>query len=61
VNREVAEKIEKVCGEKNVDVVGKIPYDSAIVEQISTLKFPFKGEAADAIGEVWENLKKVFE
>ena len=59
LNREVAEKIEGICRERSIDVVGKIPYDRAIVEQISRLEFPFKGEAADAIAEVWENLKGV--
>ncbi|AEA47606.1 ATP-binding protein [Archaeoglobus veneficus] len=56
LNPDVVKEIEKLCATKGVEVLGKIPYDASIPEQLSKLSFPFEGEAAKAIADVWECL-----
>ena len=57
LNPDMAVKIEEVCKEMNVEVLGKVPYDASIPEQLSKLSFPFEGKAARAIEAVWNSLR----
>ena len=57
LNQDVTKKIELWCKENDVEFAGKVPYDSSIIEQMSSLKFPFEGEASEKILEIWKNLR----
>ncbi|MBO8182902.1 MAG: P-loop NTPase [Archaeoglobus sp.] len=57
INPELTLKIKEFCGEEEIEVIGEIPYDKSITEQISALQFPFKGNAAEKIEESWNRLK----
>ncbi len=59
LNEEVTEKIEKVCRERNVPVVGRIAYDESVAEQVSRLEFPFRGQIAESVEEIWEKLREI--
>jgi|Deesub1362A_J573_1020465.scaffolds.fasta_scaffold00285_9 MinD superfamily P-loop ATPase len=56
LNEDMVRKFEKFCEKSNIEIVGKIPFDLALHSQISGLKFPFEGEAADAINDMWEKI-----
>ncbi len=58
LNREVTEKIERECREREIDVIGKIPYDESLPQQISMLSFPFTGRAAEEMTKVWDRLRE---
>ncbi len=58
LNDEISRKIEDECERRGIEVLGKIPYDEKIPEQISMLRFPFKGKAAKEIEKVWERLRE---
>ncbi len=59
LNERMATEVEYYCKNNSVDILGKIPYDENIVKQISNIEFPFKGNAADKIAEIWNRLKEV--
>jgi len=57
LNPDMSAKIGEVCKDMGVEVVGRIAYDESIPEQLSRLSFPFKGNAAKAIAEIWNSLR----
>ncbi len=59
LNKEVTIKIEEWCRGNGVEFGGKIPYDEELVRQMSELRFPFSGRAAEMIAECWKNIKEV--
>ncbi len=56
LNLEVSNKIENYCRDRGIEIVGKIPFDESLPEQIAQLSFPFKGLAAEEIEASWENI-----
>ena len=59
LNRSVTSKIEEYCKKNNLEIVGKIPFDENLIKQLSNLEFPFKGQAAEKIIEIWDKVKEV--
>lgn len=60
INTENTEKIEQYCIEKNIDVVGKLPYDIVVTEAMVNEKTVIeysKGEFSNLIIEMWNNIK----
>ncbi len=57
INPELVFRIKNFCSEVGIPLLGEIPYDRNIVEQISALEFPFKGNAAEKIVECWDEMK----
>ncbi len=58
LNEDVAEEIERKCKDRGVEVLGRVPYDETLPEQISMLEFPFRGKAAGEIEKVWDRLRE---
>lgn len=58
LNLDVTKKIEDFCINNNIEIVGKIPFDEHIPYQISQLKLPFKGKAADEIVNIWKRIEE---
>ena len=56
INSELSSKIKEFCSLEEIEIIGEIPYDKSVNEQISALEFPFKGEAAEKITESWNKL-----
>lgn len=56
INPELTSKIKEFCSSEEIEILGEVPYDKSIVEQVSALQFPFKGNAAKKIVESWNNL-----
>ncbi|RLI82120.1 (4Fe-4S)-binding protein [Archaeoglobales archaeon] len=56
INPELTSKIKNFCSKESIHILGEIPYDKSINEQVSALKFPFKGNAAEKITECWNKL-----
>lgn len=56
LNPEVTQKIEETCGARNIQVVGRIPFDidvvSSLVEGIPLIEYS-NGEAAQALRKMW--------
>ncbi len=59
LNIDVSNKIERLCKEKGIEIVGKIPFDDSIPEQMSKLEFPFKGRAAEEIENSWDTIMDI--
>ncbi len=57
INPELVSRIKNFCSEMGIHLLGEIPYDKSIVEQISALEFPLKGNAAEKIIDCWNNLR----
>ncbi len=60
MNLDVAKEIEDYCRAENVDIVGKIPYDSMVVRSINELTPIVNYEDSTAgigIKEMWQNIK----
>ncbi|MBN1039384.1 MULTISPECIES: ATP-binding protein [unclassified Clostridium] len=63
INEAMSKNIEKFIIEKNISLVGKIPYDDVVMKSINELKpiisYP-DSIAGRAIKEMWTNIKKIF-
>ena len=61
INKDNTRKIERYCKEKNIDVVGKIPYDvsmtEAMVKEKSAIEFS-ENDLAVRITDMWSKVKK---
>jgi MinD superfamily P-loop ATPase len=57
LNIEVTQQIEEFCRDNNIEIVGRIPFDEAIPNQIAQLKLPFEGKAADEIVKIWNRIR----
>ena len=57
INTEMSDKIKKICAHKGTDMIGKIPYDSAVTQaQIngrSVIEYK-DSEAASSIAKLWD-------
>jgi len=62
INKGNVEKIENYCKDHNVDVVGKLPYDTVMTESMihekSVIEFS-DGEVSDNITNMWKKVEKV--
>ncbi len=58
LNESMTSKIEEWCSKNGIKFVGKIPYDENIAKSMSSLDFPFKGESADRISEIWSTIRE---
>jgi len=60
LNLELTSEIEKICEAHGIEVIGKIPFDEAVVEAMmngkSVVEFAPKSKAAIAIAEVWAEI-----
>lgn len=59
LNEDMANKIEEYCKTSGIELMGRIPFDSQLHSQISQLEFPFKGEAASEMEEMWKRIESV--
>ncbi|NFN93672.1 (4Fe-4S)-binding protein [Clostridium botulinum] len=63
INEDMSKNIEKFIIEKNISLVGKIPYDNAVMKSINELKpiinYP-DSIAGKSIKEMWSNIKGIF-
>lgn len=61
INKENSEKIEKYCKSINIEIVGKLPYDTMVTEAMiheqSVIEFS-DGDLADGIIKMWDKIKK---
>jgi len=61
VNVDNANKIENYCENNNIDVVGKLPYDTivtdAMIHEQSVIEFS-DGDLADGIIKMWDKIKE---
>lgn len=60
MNLDIAKEIEEYCSDENIDIVGKIPFDSAVMKSINELIPIVKYEdsaAGKAIKEMWQTIK----
>ncbi|WP_252250970.1 ATP-binding protein [Clostridium sp. ZBS13] len=63
INEDMSKNIEKFIIEKNISLVGKIPYDDVVMKSINELKpiISYSDSIAGrAIKEMWTNIKKIF-
>ncbi len=61
INKEVTLKIEDYCKKNNIPLVGKIPFDEAIVQSINELKpiiYYENSKANQAIRDMWKKMKE---
>lgn len=61
INRENTEKIEQYCRNKNIDVVGKLPYNTVVTEAMiheKTVIEYSKGDFSNLIIEMWNNISR---
>ncbi len=63
INEDMSKNIENFIIEKNISLVGKVPYDDVVMKSINELKpiinYPHS-IAGKAIKEMWTNIKKIF-
>ncbi|NFE85354.1 (4Fe-4S)-binding protein [Clostridium botulinum] len=63
INEDMSKNIENFIIEKNISLVGKVPYDDVVMKSINELKpiinYP-DSIAGKAIKEMWTNIKKIF-
>jgi len=63
VNKEKAEEIEKYCNEREIEIVGKIPFSKkfteAMVHGLSIMEYDEK--LADLIKKIWEKVSLTLE
>ena len=59
LSTDVTDELERVCGDKGIPVIGRVPYDRAMtdaqVRGVSLIEYG-PGEAASAIRDLWERL-----
>jgi len=62
INIENAHRIEKYCKENNVEIVGKIPYDTditqAMIQEKNIIEYKEDNETSKRIKEMWNLIKK---
>ncbi|HEC80801.1 MAG TPA: 4Fe-4S dicluster domain-containing protein [Thermoplasmatales archaeon] len=60
INQENTRRIEEYCGGRNVEVVGKIPYDAAVTEAMvaekTIIEYNSKTEVSMTLMEIWEKI-----
>ncbi|HBJ1649847.1 ATP-binding protein [Clostridium botulinum] len=63
INEDMSKNIENFMIEKNISLVGKVPYDDVVMKSINELKpiinYP-DSIAGKAIKEMWTNIKRIF-
>ncbi|MFL0198847.1 (4Fe-4S)-binding protein, partial [Clostridium sp. WILCCON 0269] len=62
INEDMAKEIEEFVIEKELVLVGKIPYDDTVIKSINELKpiiYYKDSTACNAIKEMWANIKKL--
>ncbi|NFA44024.1 (4Fe-4S)-binding protein [Clostridium botulinum] len=63
INEDMSKNIENFIIEKNISLVGKVPYDDVVMKSINELKpiinYP-DSIAGKAIKEMWTNIKRIF-
>lgn len=56
--------IEEACNEREIPVLGRVPFDTAVVESIvqgkTLVEYDSDAAASKAVEELWENLEKIF-
>lgn len=60
INKEITERIENICKEKNITVAGKIPYDSLVIKSMIENKPVVEfvdNEVTAEIKKIWNILK----
>ena len=61
INKENTKKIENYCKNNNIDVVGKLPYDTvvtdAMIHEQSVIEFS-DGDLSNRIVEMWDKIRK---
>lgn len=60
INQNVAEEIIQYCGERSIEVIGKIPFDAQVTRaqlESTTVVERNSSPAAEAIKAVWKNTK----
>lgn len=60
MNLDVAKQIEEYCKDEDIDIVGKIPYDSTVMKSINELIPIVKyqdSDAGNAIKDMWKTIK----
>lgn len=59
INPDVAKQIEDYCAHKDIDLVGRIPYDDIVIKSINALKpitdYP-ESASAKAISSMWDKV-----
>lgn len=63
INNDMSDKIQSFLKEKNINLVGKIPYDDFVIKSINELKPITKYEESIAnieIQKMWINIKNLF-
>ena len=64
INQDVAKKIEEVCNQLNISVVGKMPYDSDVtkaqVAGVSVVEYS-DGAISQEIKKMWHSLRQILE
>jgi len=60
IDEEMTERIEKYCKEKNIRIVGKIPFDKKFVEAIIAGKsiVEYDEKIANLMREIWEKIEE---
>jgi MinD superfamily P-loop ATPase len=62
INIENTKKIEKYCKEKNIDVVGKIPYDTiitkALIDEKNIIEYDKESDLSKKIIEMWRRIEE---
>lgn len=61
LNMKMTERIEEYCRDNDIDVIGKITFDSSIVEAMvkaKTIIEHTEGKSKEAIQSIWEDLKQ---
>ncbi len=60
LNMEMTDKIERFCGENGFPVIGKIPFEPAIIKALQGLKTPVEAHIQKVVWEIeniWDRLK----
>lgn len=61
INEDMSEEIESFIKDKEIQFVGRVPYDDMVMKSVNELKpitYYEKSIAKDAIYNLWENIKK---
>lgn len=65
LNPDISSQIEGYCKEKNIEIVGKIPYDkvftNAMINEESIIEYQPEGEVASKIRNVWQKITEKLE
>ena len=60
LNTKIALEIREWCRENGIEFAGFVTFDEKLIEQMSSLNFPFYGEAAKSMSEIWNAVKEIF-